>query len=60
MAADYRIESKLTLPPDVPSIIVQIGEAEITVSNSSQKDSPNESLAAQILVLADDIGLPKS
>jgi hypothetical protein len=53
--ADYRIESRLMLPPDAPPIKLQIGEAEVTISNSSQNDSPNESLAAQILILADDI-----
>ncbi|MBR1269688.1 hypothetical protein JQ629_19440 [Bradyrhizobium sp. AUGA SZCCT0222] len=53
--ADYRIESKLTFLPDTPPIKIQIGESEITISNSSQDDPPNESLAAQILVLADDI-----
>jgi hypothetical protein len=53
--ADYRIESKLTFPPEAPSITLQIGEAEITISNSSQNDPPHESLAAQIVVLADDI-----
>jgi hypothetical protein len=53
--ADYRIESRLQFPEDAPSVKIQIGDAEVTVSNASQGDLPNETLAAQIVVLADDI-----
>ena len=53
--ADYRIESKLQFPADTPSVKIQVGDADVTVSNASQSDLPNEALAAQIAVLADDI-----
>ncbi|MEY2542061.1 MAG: hypothetical protein QOI22_1663 [Verrucomicrobiota bacterium] len=53
--ADYRIESRLQFPVDAPPVKIQIGDAEVTVSNVSHIDLPNESLAAQIVVLADDI-----
>jgi hypothetical protein len=53
--ADYRIESKQQFPPDTPSVKIQVGNAEVTISNATKSDLPNESLAAQIAVFADDI-----
>jgi hypothetical protein len=53
--ADYRIESNVTLPPESHPIKIRIGDVEVTVGNASADHLPNEPIAAQILVLADDI-----
>ena len=58
--ADYRIKSKLQFPVATPSVSFKVGDAEVTVSNASQSDLPNKSLAAQIAVLADDIKTAES
>jgi len=53
--ADYRLETKLVLPADSQEIKCNIGGSEITLRNSSSEDLPNESLAAQIVLQADNL-----
>src|ERR1700729_1859409 len=53
--ADYRIESKLMLPSDLPELRCTISGCEISLQNASKDDLPNESLAAQIVLEANGL-----
>ncbi|MCA1474776.1 methylamine utilization protein MauJ [Bradyrhizobium sp. NBAIM08] len=53
--ADFRIESSLVLPPDVPDLKVSLPDCELSIQNAGKSDLPSEALAAQLIVHAIDI-----
>jgi hypothetical protein len=52
---DFRIESTLILPADVPELRVMLPDSELSIQNAGKDDPLNEALAAQIIVRADTI-----
>jgi hypothetical protein len=52
---DFRIESTLILPADVPEMRATLPDSELSIQNAGKDDLPNEALAAQIIVHADTI-----
>jgi hypothetical protein len=52
---DFRLESTLILPPDVPELKVKLPDCELSIQNAAKDGPANEALAAQIIVRADTI-----
>ena len=46
---DFRLQSTLILPADVPELRMQLPDADFSIQNASKDDLPNEALAAQIV-----------
>ncbi|MCJ9701726.1 methylamine utilization protein MauJ [Bradyrhizobium sp. SHOUNA76] len=53
--ADFRIESTLILPPNVPELRIVLPDCELSIQNASEDDLSKESLAAQLVIGASDI-----
>jgi hypothetical protein len=53
--ADFRLETTLVLPADLPELRAQVGGSLISIQNASDDEFPNVSLAAQIIVEADSL-----
>lgn len=53
--ADFRVESLLILPSNVPELRISLPDCELSIQNAGKNDLPNEALAAQVVVRAENI-----
>jgi len=52
---DFRLESTLILPSELPELKLKLPDGEFSLQNASKQDQPNEALAAQIVLRAPTI-----